>query len=111
MLQREEGKKANVTQPEIQCVSNKQSQHEKKCEKKIFFNCFYTNVRSQDNKGEELVILIEEKKFDITGITEIWWDGSHGWNVKITHYRLFRKDKLGKGGESGTPSYRSYYVF
>ena len=29
-------------------------------------------------------------------ITEMWWDGSHDWNVKIDECKPFRKDRQGR---------------
>uniref|UniRef100_A0A8C4YP06 SGNH hydrolase-type esterase domain-containing protein n=1 Tax=Gopherus evgoodei TaxID=1825980 RepID=A0A8C4YP06_9SAUR len=61
--------------------------------------CLYTNARSLGNKMEELVLLMQELKLDIIGITETWWNSSHDWSIGIEGYVLFRKDRnKGKGG-------------
>ena len=36
--------------------------------------------------------------YDLTGITETWWDGSCDWSVGMEGYRLFRKDRQGRQG-------------
>lgn len=33
---------------------------------------------------------------DLVGIIEILGEDLHDWNIKITHYNLFRKDEVGK---------------
>lgn len=47
------------------------------------------------NKHAELEICVHLQDHDIAGITEIWWDGSHNWNVTVEGYRLF-KGMLGR---------------
>ncbi|GAB0182662.1 hypothetical protein GRJ2_000731500 [Grus japonensis] len=37
---------------------------------------------------------------DLIGITEMWWDGFYDWSVGMEGYRLFRKDRQGRQGES-----------
>ncbi|GAB0209831.1 hypothetical protein GRJ2_003448800 [Grus japonensis] len=39
--------------------------------------------------------------YDLTGITETWWDGSYDWSVGMEGYRLFRKDRQGRQGGGG----------
>ncbi|GAB0205776.1 hypothetical protein GRJ2_003043200 [Grus japonensis] len=36
--------------------------------------------------------------YDLIGITETWRDGSYDWSVGMEGYRLFRKDRQGRGG-------------
>ena len=39
--------------------------------------CLYTNVSSIGNKQEELETVVQLEKYDLTAITETWWDESH----------------------------------
>jgi len=52
------------------------------------------------NRGEkqelEATVLLES--YDLAGITETWWDKSHDCSVAIDGYRLFRRDRQGRGG-------------
>lgn len=34
------------------------------------------------------------QEYDLIGIMETWWDGSHDWSVGMEGYRLFRKEEL-----------------
>lgn len=36
--------------------------------------------------------------FDLIGITEMWWNGSHDWTSAMERYRLFRTDRLRRRG-------------
>lgn len=63
---------------------------------------------------EELKTLYQSQSFDITGISETWWDVSYDWRALLDSYRLFRRDKqtrkgrdvLQYNGRAGT--YESY---
>jgi hypothetical protein len=62
-----------------------------------------TNVRSILNKqkGEELQLLVTEKKIDMVGITESWLhEGVEDAEVYMMGYRLFRKDRDRIKGET-----------
>ncbi|KAJ7415274.1 hypothetical protein BTVI_38760 [Pitangus sulphuratus] len=50
------------------------------------------------NKKEELKALAQSQKFDITGISETWWDESCDWSALLDGYRLCRKDMQGRRG-------------
>ncbi|PKU36538.1 hypothetical protein llap_13164 [Limosa lapponica baueri] len=60
--------------------------------------CHYANACSMGNKQEDLEMCAHLQSYDHTGITETWWDGSYDWSVGMEEYRLFRKDRLGRGG-------------
>lgn len=72
----------------------------KEYKEKNFFQLLIYQRQESGLQGE-LEILIDKQKFDIIGIVETWWDNLHDWNVKITDYNLFRKDKVGKGEMGG----------
>lgn len=36
--------------------------------------------------------------YDLIGITEMWWDSSHDWSIEMEGYKIFRKDRQGRGG-------------
>jgi len=55
--------------------------------------CLYTSVWSMGNKQEELQVCGWLQGYDVIGITEIWWDDFHNWNVGIDVYKLLRKDR------------------
>lgn len=60
--------------------------------------CIYTNAHSMV-KQEELVATAQMENYDITVMTETWWDESHKSGSAINAYKLFRRDrKEGKGG-------------
>ncbi|PKU38944.1 rna-directed dna polymerase from mobile element jockey-like [Limosa lapponica baueri] len=50
------------------------------------------------SKQEESETCARLQGYDLTGITETWWDGSYDWSVRMEGYRLFRKDRLGRWG-------------
>ncbi|KAJ7395238.1 hypothetical protein BTVI_157081 [Pitangus sulphuratus] len=61
--------------------------------------CFYTNACSIRNKEEELEALASlSQRFDITGVSETWWDASCNWSALLDGYRLFRRDRQGRRG-------------
>jgi len=62
------------------------------------FKCLYTNVWSTGNKQKELQACVCLGGYDSIGITEMWCDDSHNWNVGIDAYKLLRKDKQGRRG-------------
>lgn len=60
--------------------------------------CLYTNIRSLDDKREELELLVQEVKQEITEIKETWWNSRHDWNIGTEVYVLFGRDSnKGKG--------------
>ena len=61
-------------------------------------NCLYANACSMGNKQEELETCARLQGYDVTGITETWWDGSYNWSVGMEGQRLFRKDRQGRPG-------------
>lgn len=83
-----------MIQTQVHQGRNKLNRHGKECEEKNFFSCLNTTARSQGKKEEELEILISEKKLDIIGIMETWWDPSHDWNVKIIDYIHWAKERV-----------------
>ncbi|GAB0189953.1 nucleobindin-2 [Grus japonensis] len=60
--------------------------------------CLYANAWSMGNKQEELEMRVCLQGYDIIGITETWWDSSYDCSVGMEGYRLFRKDRQGRGG-------------
>ena len=40
--------------------------------------------------------IMQEVNYDLTAITEAWWDHSHNWTAAMDGYKLFRRDKQGK---------------
>ncbi|GAB0203333.1 hypothetical protein GRJ2_002798900 [Grus japonensis] len=50
------------------------------------------------NKQEELETCARLQGYDLIGIMERWWNGSYDWSVGMEGYRLFRKDRQGRGG-------------
>ena len=47
---------------------------------------------------EELETMVQLVKYDQIAITVTWWDESHDWNTLTEDYRLFRRDRQGRGG-------------
>lgn len=49
---------------------------------------------------EELQMCVCLQSYNVTGITEIWWDDAHDWSVGLDGYKLFRKHKQRRRGGS-----------
>jgi len=64
--------------------------------------CIYTNARSMCSKEEELEAIVQQESYDLVAITETWWDDSHDWSAAVDVYKLFRRDRRGKGGSGVT---------
>ncbi|KAK4832625.1 hypothetical protein QYF61_024606 [Mycteria americana] len=63
--------------------------------------CLYTNARSMGNKQGELEAITHQENYDIVAVTETWWDDLHNWSMAMDGYKLFRRDRQGRRGESG----------
>ncbi|KAJ7410618.1 rna-directed dna polymerase from mobile element jockey-like [Pitangus sulphuratus] len=50
------------------------------------------------NKQEELEALAQSQGFDITGISETWWDETCNWSALLDGYQFFRRDRQGRRG-------------
>jgi len=50
------------------------------------FKCLYTYAWSVGNKQEELQVCVCLQGYDVTDISETWWDDSLNWNVGIDGY-------------------------
>jgi hypothetical protein len=64
--------------------------------------CMHANVRSilNEQKREELQVLVDEKKIDMFGITESWMhEGVEDAEVSMKGYSLFRRDRDKSCGE------------
>lgn len=61
--------------------------------------CFYTNARSMGSKQKELETAVHLENYDLTAITQTWWDDSRNWNTMIEDQELFRRDRQGRRGE------------
>lgn len=60
--------------------------------------CLYTNAHRMGNKQEKLEICVQSWGFNLTEITETWWDSSQDWDVVMESYILFRRDRPGRSG-------------
>ena len=49
-------------------------------------------------QAKELQMCMCIQGYDVIGITEVWWDGSHDCNVGMDGYKLFRKDRQERKG-------------
>ena len=58
----------------------------------------YTNACSMGTKQDDLDMCVCLKGYDLIGIMEMCWDGSHDWSHLMEEYRLCRKDRLGRQG-------------
>ena len=65
--------------------------------RKGYFSCLYSNVCSLKNKREELLGLIEEKKPDIVGLTEVWMKEHYSIQGFHPVFRHDREDQKGGG--------------
>lgn len=48
----------------------------------------YTNAFSMGNKQREQKVLVKSQAYDITGLSETWWDDSHARSAVVGSYRL-----------------------
>ncbi|KAJ7415136.1 rna-directed dna polymerase from mobile element jockey-like [Pitangus sulphuratus] len=60
--------------------------------------CMYTNAHRMSNKHEELEAIMQQERYDVVAITEMWWDDSHDWSAAMDGYKLFRRDRQGGRG-------------
>ncbi len=70
-----------------------------KTETKI--NFMYANLRSilNNNKRDEMQILVNEQKIDVLGITESWLsEEKENAEIGLPGFNLFRKDRKSRGG-------------
>ncbi|KAJ7413995.1 hypothetical protein WISP_87188 [Willisornis vidua] len=58
--------------------------------------CSYTTDSSMRNRQEELEALAQSQGFDITGISETWWDETCDWSALLDGYWLFKRDRQGR---------------
>jgi len=47
-------------------------------------------------KQEEVEMHAHLQSYNLTGILEMWWDGSYDWSIGMGGYRLFRKHRQGR---------------
>ncbi|PKU43055.1 rna-directed dna polymerase from mobile element jockey- hypothetical protein [Limosa lapponica baueri] len=59
--------------------------------------CIYTNACSMGNKQDELEAMVQQDSYDVVAFTETWWDESHNWNAEMNGYKLFRRNRRGRG--------------
>lgn len=71
----------NIHLAQNQDVKNKINQGTKKLEQKCF-SCLYMNATTPGNKKEKLKL--ELLFYDLSSITEAWWEDLHEQNVKST---------------------------
>ena len=58
----------------------------------------HANTHSVGNKQEKLETCARLQVYDLIGVMEMWWDGSHDWSTGMEQYRLFRKDRQRRRG-------------
>lgn len=63
---------------------------------KAHLKCVFAH--STGNKQEELEMCTNLQGSDVTGITEMWWEGCDDWSAGMDGCRLFRKDRQGSWG-------------
>ena len=88
-------------------IDNKVDEFKRKkhsASERLHINCMYTNTRSpmNNNKREELKILLRDKSIDLLGITESWaHDGIDDSELTFEGYVMFRKDRKNPLKERG----------
>ena len=50
-----------------------------------------------NNQGE-LEAMMQHENYDISAITDTWWDASHDCSAAIDGCKLFRRDRQGRRG-------------
>lgn len=58
--------------------------------------CLYANTFRTRNKHDELEICAQLQGYSLTGVMEMWWDGSHNWSSAQEGYRVFGKEGMGR---------------
>ena len=61
----------------------------------------FTNIRSivNNNKREEIALMVEKEHIDIIGIAESWSNsGIKDAEISMLGFTVFRKDRNGEGG-------------
>ena len=53
---------------------------------------------------------MQQRKYDLRGITETWWDESHDWNVSILGHNLNRRNRPNKKGGGVSLYVRDDYI-
>jgi len=64
----------------------------------MYLECLYINACSMTNKHYELKVWVISQSYDITDISETWWNESCSGNSGMEGYRLFRRDRQGRQG-------------
>lgn len=59
------------------------------------------------NKQEELEATVQLENYDLIGVTETWLDKAHDWSAAVSGYKLFRRDRQGRGGAEGDLSLKT----
>ena len=83
---------------------NKTERKINKTTDRTHINCMYTNTRSlmNNNKRDELRLLLKDKSVDLLGITESWaHDGIDDSELNFDGYAMFRKDRKNPLKERG----------
>ena len=74
-----------------------------------YLNCLYTNVISLNNKINMLASRLAETGFpEIVCITETWFVKLYA--VELAGYKIYRKDRLDKGGGGVVYTYEGIFV-
>lgn len=58
--------------------------------------CSHNSACSVRNKWGKLEAWVRYQSCDIIGISETWWNESHGWSAGVEGYRLFWEDRQGR---------------
>ena len=61
--------------------------------------CIYTSTCSMGYKQEELEAIVRQADYDLVAIVEMWWGCSHDWSAAMDGYKLFRRNKKGRGSD------------
>ena len=56
-------------------------------------NIFSTNVRSLNNKMEELEAKVDCEEYDIVAVSETWFKEESSWRTGIEGYKVYRCDR------------------
>lgn len=59
--------------------------------------CLYTSTCSMGHKQELLAAAIQMENYDLIAVTESWWDESDDWSAVTDGYKIFRRDRQGRG--------------
>lgn len=61
----------------------------------VFVMIIFKDIRAGNRKELQATVLLES--YSLITIAEMWWYELHDWRAAISGYKLFRRDRQGRG--------------